>query len=285
MDLTRRRLLAWGGNAAALRMLGGCESFHQSVSAAQPGVRHQCGRRGIELGARGRASERLAPCASGALRRHRAPHLRLLLGQRQPGQRDGARSLSERLAGEHRRDRNGAHGLRDRRRPGLHHARAGTRANARHGPVLPQCAARAAAGRRHRVQGIFLPFPRHEDRSARAPQRAVDGRHGAAGRRHAARPGLLRCRSSRRGGDPGPGRRDLLAHRLEMGAGAGRVRQHGLEARVGLHPARLAGLQRGDARGPARDGIAHPPGRRRKPGPPGPTATRAPGAASWATST
>ena len=36
MDLTRRRLLALGGNAAALGMLGGCESFSQSALLRSP---------------------------------------------------------------------------------------------------------------------------------------------------------------------------------------------------------------------------------------------------------
>ena len=35
-DMTRRRLLAWGGNAAALGMLGGCESLYQSASLRSP---------------------------------------------------------------------------------------------------------------------------------------------------------------------------------------------------------------------------------------------------------
>jgi hypothetical protein len=36
LDLTRRRLLALGGNAAALGMLGGCESFSQSALLRSP---------------------------------------------------------------------------------------------------------------------------------------------------------------------------------------------------------------------------------------------------------
>jgi hypothetical protein len=48
-----------------------------------------------------------------------------------------------------------------------------------------------------------------------------------------------------------------------MGAGAGRFPQHGLEAGVGVHSVRLAGLQRGDARGASRARIAQPPRRRR----------------------
>jgi hypothetical protein len=39
----------------------------------------------------------------------------------------------------------------------------------------------------------------------------------------------------------------------------GDLRQHGLETGVGFHPARLAGLQRGDARGAARARFAQPP--------------------------
>ncbi|MGZ5215665.1 MAG: hypothetical protein ACXWKD_05385, partial [Caldimonas sp.] len=36
IDITRRRLLAWGGKAAALGMLGGCESFYQSAFLRSP---------------------------------------------------------------------------------------------------------------------------------------------------------------------------------------------------------------------------------------------------------
>ena len=35
-DLTRRRLLVWSGNAAVLGMLGGCESFQQSILLRSP---------------------------------------------------------------------------------------------------------------------------------------------------------------------------------------------------------------------------------------------------------
>ena len=36
IDFTRRRLLAWGGNAAALGLLGGCDSLYQSILARSP---------------------------------------------------------------------------------------------------------------------------------------------------------------------------------------------------------------------------------------------------------
>ena len=165
IDLTRRRLLALSGNAAALGMLGGCESF-PVASPAQPGLRHQRGRRASNSARRGRAAGgRVATPASGALRRHRAPHLRLLLGHRQSGQRPGARPLSDAVAGEHRRGRLGAHGLSDRRRARLHHARAGAR-SAR-SPRCASCAMRRKGRRRvgmTGLQGLLLPLPRHEDR-------------------------------------------------------------------------------------------------------------------------
>jgi hypothetical protein len=101
IDLTRRRLLALGGNAAALGMLGGCESFSQSALLRSPVY---------DTSEADRASNSAAaaePPADG--NRPALPELfddierrtvRLLLGQRQSGQRHGAGSLPEQLAGE-----------------------------------------------------------------------------------------------------------------------------------------------------------------------------------------
>ena len=56
--------------------------------------------------ARGRAADRrIASRACRALRRHRAPHLRLLLGNGNPANGTGARPLSEQFAVQHRRGR------------------------------------------------------------------------------------------------------------------------------------------------------------------------------------
>ena len=158
-------------------MLGGCESFHQS-SPAQPGVRHQRGRRGVEFGARGRASE----CGS-------HPALPALFDD-----------IERRTFDFFWANGNPANGMVPDRYPSAspasiaaigmaltayvigvdrgfitrEQARARTLATVRFFRNAPQG---AAARRRDRVQGVLLPFPRHEDRPARRPQRAVHRRH------------------------------------------------------------------------------------------------------------
>ena len=195
MDLTRRRLLAWGGNAAALQVLGGCESFHQSVLLRSPVYDTSAADAASNAAPRRRSADRLRASALPPLfddieRRT----FDFFWDTAQPGQRPGAGPLSDPLAGEHRGDRLRADRLPDRRRARLRHARAGARAHADHAALLPRRAAGPAAQRHGRLQGLLLSLPRHEDRPARRRLRAVDRRHRAAARRHAARAVLLRRR-------------------------------------------------------------------------------------------
>ncbi len=67
---------------------------------------------------------------------------------------------------EHRGGRLRAHRVPDRRRARLRHARGGARSRARHAAVLPRRAAGRGRAGRHRVQGLLLPLPRHEDRAS-----------------------------------------------------------------------------------------------------------------------
>ena len=192
-------------------------------------------------------------------------------------QRPGARPLSDAVAVQHRRGRLRAHGLRDRRRARLRHARAGAR-RAR----SPRCASSATRrrGRSARgmtgLQGILLPLPRHEDRRS-APATAscrrstprccsaacctaqayFDGDHPDEARD----PRAWSTRST--GASTGTGRRCAAA-----------VDQHGLEAGE-------RASSRYDWRGyneamlvvPPGARLADAPGRRRAPGTPGRAAT------------
>ena len=57
IDLTRRRLLALSGNAAALGMLGGCESLQQSILLRSPVYDTSAADRASNSARRGRASD------------------------------------------------------------------------------------------------------------------------------------------------------------------------------------------------------------------------------------
>ncbi len=95
--------------------------------------------------------------------------------------------------------------------------------------------------------------------------RAVDRRHRAAARRRALLPELLRRRRPGGGRDPRRSPSALYARvdwRWAQVAAAAASRM-GWHARERLHRLRLAGLQRGDARLPARARLADAPGRAR----------------------
>ena len=66
--------------------------------------------------------------------------------------------------------------------------------------------------------------------------------------------------------DPATRRRDLPPRRLALGAGASPCDLPRLDSRIGLHRARLAGLQRGDARLHPGARLSHPSGRARRVG-------------------
>ena len=120
-------------------------------------------------------------------------------------------------AGQHRRGRHGAGGDPGRRRARLHH-----RARSPRRSLAADCAssgqpAGAGAGR-HRLQGLLLPLPRHEDRagaSGTASCRRIDSAFLLAGVLTAA--DLLRRRHAGRARDPHARRRALP--RASTGAG------------------------------------------------------------------
>ena len=101
------------------------------------------------------------------------------------------------VAVQHRGRRLRADGVRDRRRPRLRHARPGPRAHARHGALLPRRAAGPQARGKTGHKGFFYHFLDMKTGARAWPQRAVDRRHRAAARRHAACAGVLRLAATR----------------------------------------------------------------------------------------
>jgi hypothetical protein len=201
-----------------------------------------------------------------------------------PGQRHGARSLSEQSPASI-----AAIGMAltayvigvDRGFITREQARTRTLATVRFFRNAPQGTQRVGmAGHK----GIFLPLPRHEDRAARLPQRAVHRRHGAADRRHAPRPGLLRA------DHPDEAEIRALVDQIYWRVDWKWAQVRGDFISMGWKPE--SGFIPHDWQGYneamlvvllALGSPTHPVGA--GPGTPGPTATRAPGAASWATST
>ena len=142
---------------------------------------------------------------------------------------------------------------------------AGARAHARHRALLPRRAAGAAGARHDRPQGILLSLPRHEDRRARLAQRALDRRHRAADRRHAPCAGLLRFATTRTRSRSAP--RSTRSTGASTGSGrrcAAASISMGWSPEKGFIPYDWARLQRGDAGGAARARLADAPGRRER---------------------
>ena len=120
-----------------------------------------------------------------------------------------------------------------------------------------------AARRRHRLQGLLLPLPRHADRAPLRRRRAVDGRHRAAARRRAVLP-----RATSTGADPAEAEIRALADGRSTAASTGGGRRRAPPAiAMGWRPEQ--GFIEHDWLGyneamivyPARAGLADAPGR------------------------
>ncbi len=146
---------------------------------------------------------------------------------------------------EHRRDRFRPDRLRHRRRARLRDARSGDRAHAGDAALSRRRTAGFARRRHERLSRILLSLPRSQHRRAlRGLGRALVGRHRAAARRRAVRAVVLRPEDAGGNRDPPPRRHDLPPRRMAVDAGARAADLDGLDAEAGLHPIRLAGLQR-----------------------------------------
>ena len=286
IDLTRRRLLAWGGNPAALGMLSGCESLYESASLRSPVY---------DTSAADRASDSAAAVEppNGGPR----PALPLLFDD-----------IERRTFDFFWVNGNPANGMVPDRYPSSspasiaaigmaltayvigvdrgfitrEQARTRTLATVRFFRNAPQGSQRLGMTG---LQGILLPLPRHEDRSPRRAQRVVHGRHGAVDRRHAVthRPTSMASIPTRRRSGP--------RSTPSTGASTGSGRRCGaITSAWAGNRSRLSSRTTGRATTrrcswccsrSVRPATPSAP----RPGRPGRTATRGPGAASWATST
>ena len=202
-----------------------------------------------------RARSRCAPHGArrAARRRARAAHLRLLLG-RPTRQRPGARPLALAVVLQHR-----GRGLRASPPMPIGAERGWiTRAGGARARAHDACASSATRRRGPSASGMtgttgfFYHFLDMRDRRALRAHRALHHRHGAAA--WAACSSAARTSTATTRAKPRSARSSSRSTRASTGAGRSRAPPaigHGWSPEEGLHPVRLAGLQRGDAGVPA----------------------------------